>query len=85
LGIQAVARFAKTYLHSKTGHTLHESTIVIDGRHVVVGSQSWTPSAVHRGVELSTYLEAPALADLLARRFESFWGEGLPGTEVTQP
>jgi phosphatidylserine/phosphatidylglycerophosphate/cardiolipin synthase-like enzyme len=85
LRIQAVARFARTYLRSVTGHTLHESTVVIDGRHIVVGSQSWTPNAVHRGVELSTYMEAPSFAEVLSTRVDAFWYEALPGTEVAQP
>jgi|GEM_PF-1767416 len=81
-GIQSVARFARAYLRDATGHTLHESTVVIDARHIITGSQSWTPSAVHRAIELSTYMDAPVHAELLVARFESFWQFGSPGKAV---
>jgi len=52
---------------------LHEKTVVVDGRHVVVGSHNWTVSSLYRHDETSLYVDSVSLGAALGERFERCW------------
>jgi len=57
---------------------LHESTVAIDGLQLVSGTQSWTPNAIFRAIELSTYVRSEPLVTSWLVRFEQLWAGGQP-------
>ncbi|MGW1712051.1 phospholipase D-like domain-containing protein [Streptomyces sp. NPDC002156] len=52
---------------------LHEKSVVVDRRHVLVGSHNWTASAFFRLREATLYLDSEATAADLTARFEARW------------
>jgi phosphatidylserine/phosphatidylglycerophosphate/cardiolipin synthase-like enzyme len=52
---------------------LHEKSVVIDGRHVLVGSHNWTIPSFYQYDETSVYVDSTDLATALEERFEARW------------
>lgn len=52
---------------------LHEKSVVLDGRHVVVGSHNWTAGSFYRHDETTLYVDSQELAADLDARFERRW------------
>ena len=52
---------------------LHEKSVVVDGRHVLVGSHNWTAASFFRHDETTLYLDSPQLGVELAARFDRQW------------
>lgn len=69
------------------GPHLHARSVVIDDRHAVVGSVGWTPRSVFITEELSIHLDSRAVAEEVARQFETWWsaagGQQLDAEEPT--
>lgn len=80
--VAALASNLRTYPRSQTGHLLHESTAVFDSARLVTGTQSWTPNAIHRSIELSTFVESAALAESINSRMDQLWSVALPPKAV---
>lgn len=58
--------------------TTHSKSLVVDGRHCVVGSTNWTASALGKNREQSVLIDSAVLAADLTRRFEALWAVGQP-------
>ncbi|HIE47506.1 TPA: hypothetical protein EYP84_01270 [Candidatus Bipolaricaulota bacterium] len=80
-------RFTAAYLSlygaevrwAPTGLTAHAKCLVVDGRDVVVSSANWSYYSLARNVEAGVaFLDAPALAQVLDRAFQTLWREASP-------
>lgn len=52
---------------------LHEKSVVVDSRHVLVGSHNWTASSFYRYDDTTLYLDSPTAGEQLTDRFERRW------------
>lgn len=75
---------------SKGSDLMHHKFVVIDQRHVLVGSANFTLSGIHGDITSPTSLgnanhllqiDSPALAHLFTHEFERLWGDGPGGTD----
>lgn len=56
---------------------LHSKFLVVDRQRAIVGSHNLTTTSIARTHEVSVRLDAPAVAEAFARRFDALWA-GLP-------
>ncbi len=64
-GIQAKAMNSTKLMHSKA--------VIVDGKHVVMGSHNFTNNAMKNNIETSLFLEEEHLAKELTDYFNSLW------------
>lgn len=65
LGIKARAHKHRTLFHPKL--------LVIDGKHVLIGSHNWSNSAMERNIEASAHIQCEHLANQCELYFETIW------------
>ncbi|RKG65496.1 hypothetical protein D7V80_23165 [Corallococcus sp. CA054B] len=53
----------------------HSKLVLVDGRHLVMGSHNWTLSSFTRYDETSLYLDSEPLGTRLEERFRTLWTE----------
>lgn len=61
----------------------HSKGLLVDGRHLVMGSHNWTLSAFTRYDETSVYLDSEALGTRFEARFQALW-KAADGGEATR-
>ncbi len=54
---------------------LHSKVLVVDGRHVVIGSHNWTAGSFYNYDDTSLYLDSQSIANMYQKQISSFWDE----------
>lgn len=63
-------------LDPKKGVTAHVKIMVIDGKHVFVGSHNWTESALSYNNEYSVLIHSRQVAEEIIEYFVNLWDNG---------
>jgi hypothetical protein len=58
---------------SSANRVVHSKIVLIDRRHVLLGSHNWTLGSMFHYDEKSVYIESPRLGALLEERFQQLW------------
>ena len=62
---------------------LHAKCVIVDERHVLIGSANFTHNAMNRSIEAGVLIEDPTLADALARQWQGLIDGGLVAAAPT--
>jgi phosphatidylserine/phosphatidylglycerophosphate/cardiolipin synthase-like enzyme len=54
---------------------LHSKLVIVDGKHVVVGSHNWTAGSIFQYEDLSCYVRSNELAAYYEKWFDEVWKE----------
>jgi PLD-like domain/Helix-hairpin-helix motif len=57
---------------------MHSRVVVVDGEHVICGSQSWSPTSMYHSEELALYVQSKQLAAQHEERFQILWHAAEP-------
>jgi hypothetical protein len=60
------------------GRMTHSKLVVVDGRHVVLGSHNWTGGSLLAYDDTSVYIESEELGQKYQQVFDGFWGKYSP-------
>jgi hypothetical protein len=58
---------------SSANKVIHSKIVVVDGRHVLLGSHNWTLGSMYNYDEKSVYLESQQLAEAIEKQFDELW------------
>lgn len=58
---------------SSANKVIHSKIVVVDRRHVLIGSHNWTLGSMYNYDEKSVYVESNQLGKLLEERFDELW------------
>jgi competence ComEA-like helix-hairpin-helix protein len=72
---QALRRNNVPVLYDREDLMTHSKLVVVDGKHVVVGSHNWTGGSLWAYNDTSIYLESRELAQIYQNFFDKSWGE----------
>ena len=61
--------------YDRVARLTHSKGLLVDGRHLVMGSHNWTLSAFSRYDETSVYLDSEELGTRFEARFQALWKE----------
>jgi hypothetical protein len=58
---------------SAANKVIHSKIVLVDGRHVLLGSHNWTLGSMYNYDEKSVYVESKQLGKLIEQRFDKLW------------
>ena len=58
---------------SSANKVIHSKIVLVDGRHLLIGSHNWTLGSMYNYDEKSVYVESKQLAQLIEKLFDELW------------